>query len=179
MASASTRTRTPRLVLHRSSRTATSGDTQLRLSPSARLIEFLQAAAQAGLDAPLAVRLALQRALVLHDAQELRLDAERICRTLNRAASEVRATQPLSAQQAAYVRQLSGGRPRPVITMRKDLAIVVPDDLLTQVRGTVPETALHQSAVRKMLAWERAAKLGGRTMMEWALKTLATLLAEQ
>lgn len=57
--------------------------------------------------------------------------------------------------------------------------MVISDELLTQVRDTVPETSLHPGAVAEMLAWERAARLEGRTMLEWSLKVLARLLVRR
>jgi len=144
--------------------------------PSQRLSDFLGAAAQAGLDATLAVRLALERALVLHDAEELRLDVERARRTLSRAAANARATRPLTPRQAGYVRRLYSSAPQAPVVVEGSLCVELPDELLTRARDTVPETVLHSEAVLEMLAWERAARLQGRTMLEWALKTLAALL---
>jgi hypothetical protein len=152
---------------------------QLRLAPSPRLTSFLEAAAQAGLDAPLAVRLALERAAVLRDGRDLRLDVARIRRTLSRAACGARATHQLSARQAEYVRTLYDERPRRPPSSAAGFNLVIPDELLTQVRDTVPETVLHPGAVAEMLAWERAARLEGRTMLEWSLKVLARLLVRR
>jgi hypothetical protein len=153
------------------------GGEQLRLPASPRLTRFLETAARVGLDAPLAVRLALERALVLRDAQEFRMDVERIRRALSRAAAEARAVRPLGARQATYVRGLFRECPRSSVVVGESLSVAISDNLLTQVRDAVPETALHQGVVGEMLAWERAAALEGRTMMEWALKTLAALIA--
>jgi hypothetical protein len=169
-------TRTPTLVLQQSRQVSAPSTEQLRFSSSPRLTKFLESAARAGLDAPLAVRLALERALVLREGQEFRLDVERIRRVLGRTAREARATRQLSPRQADYIRKLYRERPQPAVTVQDGLAVVIPDDLLTQVRDTVPESALHEGAVNEMLAWERAARLEGRSMLEWALKALGRLV---
>jgi hypothetical protein len=168
--------RTPKLVSSEAGEMRAAKGEQLRLSPSPRLTSFLDAAAQAGLDAPLAVRLALERAAVLRDGRDLRLDVDRIRRTLGRTARGARAARQLSARQAEYVRMLYDERPRRPPVTAAGLNVVIPDELLTQVRDTVPETVLQPGAVPEMLAWERAARLEGRTMLEWALKALARLL---
>jgi hypothetical protein len=167
--------RTPKLVPLETGEPCASGAELLCLSPSRRLTRFLDAAAHAGLDAPLAVRLALERAVVLRDGRDLRLDVERVRRTLGREARRARATRQLSARQADYVRVLYRERPRQSQPVAGGLSVAIPDELLTQVRDTIPETVLQPGAVPEMLAWERAARLEGRTMLEWSLKMLARL----
>jgi hypothetical protein len=168
-------TRTPRLALL-PTRSPKPSRERLRLEPSQRLSEFLEASAQVGLDAPLAVRLALERALVLHEAQDFRLDVERVRRILSCAAAEARASRPLSARQAGYIRRLCGETRLAPVEVQEGLSVPIPDDLLTRALKTVPETVLHQDAVLEMLSWERAARLEGRTMLEWALKAIAGLI---
>jgi hypothetical protein len=150
---------------------------QLRLAACERLSEFVAAAARIGLDAQLAVRLALERALVLHDAQALRIDVRRARLALNGASAEARATRALGAAQARYVRELYDESPRAVVGTERGLSVRVPDDLLARARDTVPQGAMHEGAVTEMLAWERAARLQARTMSEWGLKTLGALIA--
>lgn len=172
----SDRARTARLVPLPNAAQAATQREQLRLAPSPRLSSFLAAAARLGLDAPLAVRLALERALALCDAHALCIDVERARATLNSAAASARAEQGLSASQARYVRSLLDQSPRVVPDVEQGLVVVVADDVLTRARDRVPQDALHTDAVPEMLAWERAARLQGRTMAEWALSVLAASL---
>ncbi|HTU78092.1 MAG TPA: hypothetical protein VMF09_04965 [Solirubrobacteraceae bacterium] len=173
MASASIRT--PKLIPLEPGAPSSVRVEQICIPPSGRLTRFLDAAAQAGLDAPLAVQLALERAVVLKDGRDLRLDVERIRRTLGREARRARAARQLSGRQATYVRMLYREKPRQPCPAAGGLSVVIPDELLTQIRDTIPETVLHPRAVPEMLAWERAARLEGRTMLEWSLKVLARL----
>jgi hypothetical protein len=150
---------------------------QLCLPASPRLNSFLEAAAQVGLDAPLAVRLAIERALVLLDGRSSRMDVERICRILNIASHEARAKRPLSTRQAAYVRSLYDVTPKVAVVVEGTLEVELPEELITRADGTVSELALHAEAVGEMLAWERAARLHGYTMTEWALKVLVRAIS--
>lgn len=146
---------------------------RLILRSTPRLQGLLDAAAQVGLEAPDALRLALERALVLADAGAFGLDAEGARCVLARAAAGARPRRPLTAVQAAYVRALTVGQPTASIALHGDLAITIPDRVLTRARGVVRLAALHADAVPEMVAWELAAALEGRTMGEWALKELA------
>lgn len=169
--------RTAHLVVLSSATEAVAADERLRFAPSAQLSEFARAAAQVGLDVPLAARLALERALVLLDAQALALDVQRARATLSRAAGRARATLPLSAHQSDYVRELYDETPLTRTRVEHGLAVSVPQDVLARARDTVTQSALRADVVSEMLAWERAARLQARTMCEWGLKTLAELLA--
>jgi hypothetical protein len=168
----SARTHTPHLVVRHDESVSAGAEEQLCLTSSPRLVRFFEVAARVGLDVTLAVRLALERALVLVDGQSLRLGSEQVRRLLNEASEDARATCPLSAQQAAYVRLLYSGSQAPPVSIGGQLNVTLPDDLMTRARTTVSETALHEGVVAEMLAWERAASLEGRTMLEWALVTL-------
>jgi len=156
---------------------------QLSLPASPQLTEFLEAVAGVGLDVSLAVRLTVERALVLHDAQWFRIALNNIRPTLNRAAADTRASQPLSAKQSAYVRTLNRRTPRTALRVTDHLEVLIPDDLITRLReSAVRESRLLYEAVPEILNWERAARLQGHTMTEWAFKVLArkaTELAQQ
>jgi len=170
-------THTPHLVVRHNDSVPAGLQEQLCLTPSPRLVRFFEAAAKAGLDVTLAVRLALERALVLLDGQSLRLDSEHVCQLLNEASKDVRATCPLSARQAAYVRLLYSGSQAPPVSIGHQLSVPVPDDVMTRARTAVSATALTEDAVPEMLAWERAARLQGRTMLEWSMVTLGRFVS--
>ena len=147
---------------------------RLQIPPSKRLREFVATAAAAGLDAPDAVRLALdKRALALADAAAFGLDPEAARGLLLRAAESARPSRPLSPTQAAYVRALGKASPRPPANVEEGLVVALPDRVLTPARDTISESAFEAAAVVEMVAWEIAATLEGRTMCEWALRTLA------
>ncbi len=162
-----------RLVRSGAADGTTSASERLHLPPSRRLEEFVHAAAEAGLEPADAVRLALERALALADAAILPLDVEAARSRLSEAAARARAGRPLTAAQSAYVRSLSAKRARPTPEIGDGLVVVLPDRVLTRARDTATETAFHAGAVAEMAAWEIAATLEGRTMGEWALRTLA------
>jgi hypothetical protein len=170
-------TRTPRVRLHAYLGSAPATREQLCVTVTSQLREFLNAAHQAGLDTSLAVRLGLERALLLADSGDLRMGVERARRALNSASANPRATLALAAEQAAYVRQLYNTAPQPEHIPIGELRVDLPEELLSRARDAVGETALHAGAVIEMLAWERAARLQGRTMLEWGLKTLAIAVA--
>lgn len=178
--SVDTRTPAPHLSLVRTppngSHRRPSGE-RLRLPPSPRLTAFVAAAAEAGLGPSEATRLALERALALADAGVFPFDVEVARRRLRRAAKEAHPCRPLTPAQAAYMRTLSPARPRPPINVSAGLVVELPDRVLTRSRDTVAEAALHAGAVPEMVAWEIAATLAGRTMGEWALRTLAGSVA--
>jgi hypothetical protein len=153
------------------------GPEGFRLAPSPRLAGFVEAAARTGLEAPDAVRLGLERALVLADAARLGFGVEAARGLLDRAAARVRPRQPLPAVQARYVRALTVPRPVPAVDVSDGLAVTVPDRLSIRAAGHVRPVDLHPAAVPEMVAWETAAALEGRTMGEWALAVLANARA--
>jgi hypothetical protein len=146
----------------------------MRFVLTAELREFLRTAADAGIEHELAIRLGLDRALLLGDAGDLGLHVERARRILNVASCEPRASVALGEGQSAHLRRLYGGGAIFAEPLRGDaLSVSLPEEILTLARGSVRQSALHAAAVEEMLAWERAARVGGRTMREWGLKTLA------
>jgi hypothetical protein len=174
--SASSRTSGRHLKLVPSSSASTGAarfEERLLIPPSKRLREFVCSAAEAGLDAPDAVRLALERALALVDAAAFGLDMEAARGTLTHAAESAQASRPLTQAQAAYVRSLGKATARPPAPVEEGLVVTLPDRVLTPARDTVSESAFQAAVVPEMLAWEIAAALEGRTMCEWALRTLA------
>jgi hypothetical protein len=167
--SASTRT-APHLRLVSS---GPGGEERLQLGPSQRLREFAAAAAAAGLGAEEAVRLAIERALALADATAFGLDPDAARALLSRAAGSAQPVRPLPPARAAYVRGLGNGGPRQPAETAAGLVVSLPGPLLTRARDSVSEAALDPAAVPGTIAWEVAAALEGRTMGEWALRTLA------
>lgn len=167
-----TRTATSHLRLVRSG-PASFEQERILLPPSLRLERFAAASAAAGLDTEEAVVLALEYALALEDAAAFGLDADTARRRLNRTATSVRAERPLGAREAAYVRRLGAREPRPLPSLTDGLAVLAPERVLTRVRGSVTEAAIRPAVVEEMIAWQIAATLAGRTMGEWALRSLA------
>jgi hypothetical protein len=145
----------------------------IRLTPSARLQEFLSAAAAVGLDAPTAVGLALERALLLADSEPFGLDVETARRLLRSAAAEARPRRTLGATEATRVRTLSLARPIPAPRVEQALVIPLADGLLARARSYAPAKALQPGAIAEMVSWEVAAILEGRSMAEWAFLQLA------
>lgn len=146
----------------------------LYLPPSSRLNRFVAAAAAAGLSPPVAVRLALERALALADAcAAFPIDVETSRLLLRRAAAVARPLRQLTTANSRYVRMLSTRQPKQVVDLREGLIIELPDRVVTRARGELTELALHEGVIEEMISWEIAAMLEGRTMCEWALSTLA------
>jgi hypothetical protein len=168
--------KTPHLSLVNSSAASVRQTTEdrLHLPPSRRLDRFIATAAARGLSPSDAVRLALERALVLVDACEaFPLDVESARLALRRAAAATQPLRQLSNAQSSYVRALGVGRPQRVESHSDGLIVALPDRLITRARDTLTELALHEGAVAEMISWEIAATLEGRTMCEWALNVLA------
>jgi hypothetical protein len=171
--SAGAHTPTPRLSLVYSHPSQQSEGERIMLSSSPQLTSFIERSAQLGLGAPEAVRLGLERALLLRDAQFLGYDVESASGLLLKAAAVARPAQPLSGEEARRVRRLSARRPASPADTAEGLTVSVYQQILTRARDVLPENALHAGAVEEMLAWEIAARLEGRPMGEWGLKTLA------
>lgn len=110
---------------------------------------------------------------MVRDTQLVDLDVESARRLLRRAAATARPALPLASEEASYVRRLSAGRPVHVPPAGEPLDVELPPNLLTRARGTVPEISLNDGIVEEMVLWERAARMEGRSMSEWALKVLA------
>lgn len=148
-------------------------DEQVLLAPSSRLERFAAAASAAGLDLGEAVSLALEHALALEDAAAFSLDSDTARRLLNRAAREARASRPLGAVEAAYIRRLGAGSAKQGSSLPDGLAVAVPERVLTRARDSLAEAAIRPAVVKEMVAWQIAATLAGRTLGEWALHALA------
>lgn len=162
------------LALVHSVRTrAGNGRERVVLGPSPRLTAFVETAARHGLGASGAVRLGIERALALADAELFGLDAGTARSLLSVAASKARPQRELAPAQAAYVRRLSASKPVEPADPSAGLRVRVPERVLTRARGTVHPSALRPEAVSEMLAWEIAATLEGRRLGEWALSILA------
>jgi hypothetical protein len=144
---------------------------RLVIAPSAGLTAFVRAAADAGLPAPEAVRLCLERALVLVDVAALGLDPDAARYRIGLVAASARTRRALVPEHAEYVRALQLGRPVPPADASDGLAVVLAARLLTRALSVCPQT-FRAEVVAEMIAWELAAALEGRTMGEWALRTL-------
>lgn len=171
--SADAHTPTPHLSLVENHASEPKAAERVVLSASSQLTAFVERSAHLGLDVTEAVRLGLERTLLLRDAQLLGFDVESARRLLVHAAAPARSARPLSSEEAARVRRLSVRRPVPPADTAEGLAVSVDQQVLTRARGAVPQNALHAGAVEEMLAWELAARLEGRRMGEWGLKALA------
>lgn len=171
--SANAHTPAPRLSLIEGDLHRPAAAERLVLAPSPQLTDFIAQAADLGLGATEAVRLGLERALLLRDGQFLGFDVESARRLLVCAAGAARPIQPLCGTEPAQVRHLSVRQPVPADDVTDGLTVSVRQQILTRARAHVPETALHAAGVEEMLAWEIAARLEGRPMGEWGLKVLA------
>jgi hypothetical protein len=146
---------------------------RLFLRPSTRLDRFAAASAALGLDPEEAVRLALEHALALEDAAALGFDVDGARRRLNRAAEGAQAKRPLGDVEAARVRRLGVALPRSAPPFAEGLSVSLPERLLTRARDSLTESAIRPAVVTEMVTWQIAASLAGRTLGEWALRTLA------
>src|SRR4029077_16004424 len=99
--SGTTRTAQAHLSLVTGRGGAPRGPEELKLQPSQRLTHFIEAAAEAGLEAEDAVRLGVERALVLADAARLAGDVEAGRRALCHVASAARPHREISPLEAA------------------------------------------------------------------------------
>ena len=145
----------------------------LALPPTEEIQRFVDAAAAAGLVLEDAVRLGLERGLLLAEAVSLEMDSEITRRKLCAAASSARPELPLGASEAKRLRSLI--IPQPVVSRRIDRQTVVPvpSRLLTRVRGRIPVSVLRPTVVSESIAWEVAAILAAKTIEEWGLFVLA------
>jgi hypothetical protein len=152
---------------------ASGSEACVRLPPSPDLARFAVASAAAGLSTTDALRLALERALVLADVELFGIDRQAARYMLGAVACESRPYQALGSAQARYVRALSLRRAIRADDLSDGLTLVLAEHLLVRASRLARSTVLDDSAVEEMIAWQLAATLEGRTMGEWALKTLA------
>lgn len=124
----------------------------------------------AGIDVELAVRLAVECALVCEDLRAAGVDPA----TLDTAAAAERVGRELDAATAAYLRRLTGARApaAPAVPAVRRLGEVVvaglPIRLSARLLGADLDRLVAAAPLARALAWETAAVLGGRTMSEWA-----------
>jgi hypothetical protein len=146
---------------------------RVTLPRTPELQHFLRATADRGLDSSQALRLAIERALVLIDIDGLLLERSFARRLLCSVAKRAGVHRPLPPERAVYLRRLIAARPLPERECPDTLTVQLPQELLARARGVVPLTALGEDAIAEMIAWEQAAVLDGRTMAEWSLLALA------
>lgn len=158
----------PPTLLHTTSAPSAAGVEALVVPGSETLQDFVDAAAAAGLRAEPAIRLGLERGLVLLDLSRLGPKLDSFHRLLWAAARKARADVELAPTTAAWVRQLSMARPVPTVSVWSGISVRLSDRLLSR-GGEVTARSLRAEAVPEMVAWEIAAALSGRTMGEWAL----------
>jgi hypothetical protein len=145
----------------------------IRLPPSPRLDDFLAAAANEGLEPSEATRLAIERFFALADAAALGIGVEASRRLLDETAQRARPNHSPPTREASRVRELAIRRPVAQLSAGSGLEVAVPERLLTRIGKRIPARTLHAEFVPEMVRWELAAALEGRTMGEWALRTLA------
>jgi hypothetical protein len=138
-----------------------------------RIEAFLDAAERHGLPREQAVRLAVERELVLSDAEACSLPPDSARYLLNRLAEVARPDRALPPARADYVRRLRIAARRDSRSARVERDIELPDTLAVRVADGVRLGAFDADAVHEMIAWEAAAAMAGRTMTEWALKAFA------
>jgi hypothetical protein len=145
----------------------------LTLPTTPALKSFLRHSAALGLDPTDALRLAIERELVLADADSLGVDRHAARHMLCDMAARARVRRGLNTDEAAYIRSLSTGRAVHAPRLAGSLTVTLPQTLLSRAHGTVSTTALEHAAAPELVAWELAARLEGRTMGEWALLAFA------
>jgi hypothetical protein len=146
---------------------------RLALRPFPALTAFVAVAAEAGLHAADAARLALERALVLRDIAPLGFDLDAARHDLLLVAATARPRRPLDAGQARHIRVLRLGRRVRQQDVSRGLVLTLPERLLTRAREVAQPETFDARVVPELVAWEIAATLEGRTMGEWALTVLA------
>jgi hypothetical protein len=128
---------------------------------------FAGAAAARGLTAAAAVELALERALVLTDLEELgRLQ---LFPALLEQAHNQRFVTPLPEPFRRYRQSLLGAEPRALDDGELELPIVVPLRLFPRVLSLDYLRALVVNALDEAVILELASLCAGRTMTEYAL----------
>jgi hypothetical protein len=168
------------LISELSSATGSARDTRgagfeeiLVLDGDESLQRLVDAAARIGLHAEEAVRLGMERGLVLADLSDLGIDPDLARRRLRGAAVRARPELELTADLANWVRRLGMARPVSAVSVEDGLRLRLADRLLVRGAAEVGRRHLCAEAVQEMVAWERAAALGARTMGEWALRELS------
>lgn len=140
---------------------------------SARLQTFIDAAAVVGLGPDDAIRLGVERGLVVIDLARLGRGLDGSRRLLRAAAQEARAKVALAPAVAAWVRHLSMSKAVRAADVAEGIAVQLPDQLLSRASDGLDARSLRADVVEEMVAWEIAAALSGRTMGEWALSVAA------
>lgn len=137
----------------------------LPASPALRALA--EAALAAGIELELALRLCLERALVVADLRAVGVEVAR----LDSLAARACVSGALDAADCAYLRRLTrredAGSARPL----GDAIIVgLPSRLTARLLAAGPEELLERAGldVEAALSWEIAAVLDGRTISEWA-----------
>jgi hypothetical protein len=157
------------ILAHSAAPHETNGAEALYVPGSERLQHFVDAAAIAGLGPDDAIRLGVERGLVLLDLGRLGRGLNGTRRLLRTAAQEARPEMALAPATAAWVRLLSMARPVPAANVGEGIVVRLPDRLLCRASDGLDARSLRAEVVAEMVAWERAAALNGRTMGEWAL----------
>jgi hypothetical protein len=145
----------------------------LALPPTQEVQSFVDAAAGMGLTLAEAVRLGLERALLLAEATALGLDSEVARRKLCGDASKARPKLPLEGSEAKRLRSLIIPQPIAPPLITPQTVVPVPPRLFTRVRDRIPISDLRPAVVPEMITWEVAAILAAKTIEEWGLFVLA------
>jgi hypothetical protein len=136
------------------------------------LREFLTAAAAVGLVPGEAMRLGVERALLLTDLAELDVDRDIARRLLRTAARRARAEIELTDDLATWVRTLYIRRPLPPPRIAERVSVRLDDRLLVRAGADLRTHHLRAECVPEMVVWELAAVTSGRSMGEWGLREL-------
>lgn len=129
-----------------------------------RLVEI---AGRIRLDIDLAAAVAAERSLLRDDLMDPFNEAAEL---LDVHSAEATVIAPIGAAEAAYLRSL---RKHATLGQRFDecLSVRIPARLRRRL-ADLRFDSLSEGDVRQAVAWERAAVLEGRTMSEWAWRTL-------
>src|SRR5262249_38071341 len=120
---------------------------------SERLQRFIDAAAATGLRPDDAIRLGIERGLVLIDLAPLGRWLGGSRKLLRAAALEARAKVALAPAMVAWVRHLSMGRAVPAADVAEGIAVQVPDRLLGRASEGLDTRVLRADVVEEMVAW--------------------------
>jgi hypothetical protein len=144
------------------------------LPVTAALRELGRAAGACGVDVELAVRLAVECALVCDDLLLAGTDPAQ----LDLAAGAERVAGEIDASAAPYLRRLTHGRRDiPARALDEVVTVGLPVRLSGRLLRADLDALLAGVPLERALAWETAAVLRSRTMSEWAPLTALRLAA--
>jgi hypothetical protein len=144
----------------------------LEVDTDGHLETFFAEAHRVGLPLETAIALALERRIALDDLVAVRFPERTAIEYLDAAAAVTRPRHELGGAMSSYLRLL--GTPQCSSRSVRPKCALVPVPLRVYARAVHMDLshALVAEAPAQALAWERAAVLETRTLLEWALMTV-------